>query len=163
MKKLILIIAIVCSGMLLQAQLKGIYLSNATKATESISIDDTYNQLFIADSLYLGNFKWSPEGVDSLYIINYKLNTVGVVQSHRQVMSILDANNVDFDTTFKNDSYLSSDVDGYDDYESIPYSVRSGNSIISMGWIVDEYALIWLVTDEGMIIMIIKTKEFYKQ
>lgn len=54
-------------------------------------------------------------------------------------------------------------VDGYNDYENIPYSVKMGKSIIMKGWRINEYELDWILSEEGFIIRIEPIKEFKKQ
>ncbi len=139
MKKVILLVAIVFSGMLMQAQIKGIDLSKAIEITKSTPSEETYNQLVT---------------YDSIYVILFKSNTVGVVHSHRKLLSILEDNELDFDKPDYDNSYLASNVDGYNDYEDIPYSVEMGKSIIMMGWNINEYVLGWSVTEDWFAIII---------
>ena len=144
MKILTLIIAILFSGMLMQAQIKSIDFSEAIEVTKSTPPEDMYNQL----STY-----------DSCYVILYKSNTIGVVHSHRKILSILEANNLDFDKPDYDNSYLASDVDGYNDYEAIPFSVKMGKSVIMKRWEINGYVLAWILDEEGFGIIIVPIKE----
>lgn len=144
MKKLVLIICLAISGMLVQGQINGIDLSKAIEVTDSTPPEDMYNQLVT---------------YDSMYIITYSSNTVGVVHSHRKLLSILEANELDFDKPDYDNSYLASNVDGYNDYEAIPFSVKTGNSIIVLGWNINEYILGWTLNEDWFFISITPIKE----
>ncbi len=144
MRKVLLVSILLFAGILMQAQIKGIDLSKAIETTDSTKIEDVYNQLVTHDSMYA---------------IPYRTNTVGVVYSHRKILSILEANELDFDKPDYDNSYLSSYVDGYDDYENIPHSVKVGKSIIMMEWIVNEYILGWSLSEDGFYIRINPIKE----
>jgi len=88
------------------------------------------------------------------YMMEFKVNTIGVKNAIEMVRQILLENDVPFEKTESNKSFLASYVKNIDDYESLDTSISAGGSEVKMTWFF-EGKLLYLSLKEGMYVLIV--------
>lgn len=88
------------------------------------------------------------------YMMEFKVNTIGVKNAVEIVKEILSKNNISFVKPQLNKSFLASYVNNIDDYENLNMSISAGGSEVYMMWLFDEKT-ICLSLKEGMYLIII--------
>jgi len=137
MKKIILLLLLV-SGFVNAQKIGKTELKVEGKLGE-IERDDSYN-------------KWLD--TPGAYMMEFKVNTIGVKKAVEIVKDILSKNDISFAKPQLNKSFLASYVNNIDDYENLNTSISAGGSEVFMMWLFDGKTIA-LSLKEGMYLVIV--------
>lgn len=92
-------------------------------------------------------------------VLTFKYTAIGYKHSYQKLISLLEANNLEFKHPIRDGSYLTSYIDGYTDYSSVIMSCSSGSSEIILGWGDELNNINWMVSDELIMIIVFHTDQ----